>query len=142
VLILSQGLFSLPHSASEEKHKKMGGSTARTADPSWPKGYSIPYDVMLSTQTGDSRLGGCNRCSRMGWVWVSGWWAIALCITRFVYSIIIVVTIIIISPFAVLLNCLYLNPRVLLFFPFSSPSHRCGERSERMAAWCLVVGWG
>ncbi|KAK4806266.1 hypothetical protein QYF61_013410 [Mycteria americana] len=28
--------------------KKLGGGTARTADPNWPKGYSVPYDVMLS----------------------------------------------------------------------------------------------
>ena len=25
-----------------------GGGTARTADPDWPRGYSIPYDIMLS----------------------------------------------------------------------------------------------
>ena len=31
-----------------EGHKKLGGDTARTADTNWPKGYSIPYDVMLS----------------------------------------------------------------------------------------------
>ncbi|KAK4824807.1 hypothetical protein QYF61_019475 [Mycteria americana] len=31
-----------------EVHKKLGGGTARTADPNWPKGYSIPYGVMPS----------------------------------------------------------------------------------------------
>ena len=31
-----------------EGHKKLGGDTARTADPNWPKGYSIPWDVLLS----------------------------------------------------------------------------------------------
>ncbi|KAK4816835.1 hypothetical protein QYF61_023899 [Mycteria americana] len=35
-------------------HKKLGGGTARTADPNWPKGYSIPYDVMLSIENGGS----------------------------------------------------------------------------------------
>ncbi|KAK4815143.1 hypothetical protein QYF61_017584 [Mycteria americana] len=30
-------------------HKKLGGGTAKTADPNWPKGYSIPYDVMLNS---------------------------------------------------------------------------------------------
>ncbi|KAK4807227.1 hypothetical protein QYF61_024347, partial [Mycteria americana] len=39
-------------------HKKLGGVTARTADPNWPKGYSIPYDVMLSIYTWGSWLGG------------------------------------------------------------------------------------
>ncbi|KAK4832997.1 LOW QUALITY PROTEIN: hypothetical protein QYF61_027021 [Mycteria americana] len=29
-------------------HKKLGGGTARTADPNWPKGYSIPYGITLS----------------------------------------------------------------------------------------------
>ena len=29
-------------------HKKLGGGTAGTADPSWPKGYSIPYGIMLT----------------------------------------------------------------------------------------------
>ncbi|KAK4829076.1 hypothetical protein QYF61_002020 [Mycteria americana] len=29
-------------------HKKLGGGTARIVDPNWPKGYSIPYDVMMS----------------------------------------------------------------------------------------------
>ena len=28
-------------------HKKLGGDTAGTADPTWPKGYSIPYGIML-----------------------------------------------------------------------------------------------
>ncbi|KAK4826396.1 hypothetical protein QYF61_008067 [Mycteria americana] len=37
------------HKASSlEVHKKLGGDTARTADPSWPQGYSIPYDVTLN----------------------------------------------------------------------------------------------
>ncbi|KAK4819924.1 hypothetical protein QYF61_015299 [Mycteria americana] len=39
-------------------HKKLGGGTARTADPNWPKGCSIPYDVMLSIETGGELAGG------------------------------------------------------------------------------------
>jgi len=31
-------------------HNKLGGDTAGTADPNWPKGYSMPYDVMLSNK--------------------------------------------------------------------------------------------
>ena len=31
-----------------EGHRELGGDTARTADPNWPKEYSIPYDVMSS----------------------------------------------------------------------------------------------
>jgi len=29
-------------------HGKLGGDRAGTADPIWPKGYSMPYDVMHS----------------------------------------------------------------------------------------------
>lgn len=30
--------------------KDMGGERARTTDLDWPKGYPIPYDVMLSNK--------------------------------------------------------------------------------------------
>ena len=33
-----------------EVHKKLGWDIAETADPNWWKGYSIPYDVMLSNK--------------------------------------------------------------------------------------------
>ncbi|KAK4825182.1 hypothetical protein QYF61_024662 [Mycteria americana] len=39
-------------------HKKLGRGTARTADPNWPKGCSIPYDLMLSIETGGKLTGG------------------------------------------------------------------------------------
>ena len=29
-------------------HKKLRGNTAGTADSNWPKGYSMPYDILLS----------------------------------------------------------------------------------------------
>ena len=45
-----------------EGHKKVGGDTARAADPNWPKGCSIPWDVMPSIETGGSWPGG-DRCS-------------------------------------------------------------------------------
>jgi len=32
--------------------RKLGGDTARTADPNWPKGYSITHSIMLSNKTG------------------------------------------------------------------------------------------
>jgi len=57
--------------------------------------------------------------------------------------------IIIIPSFVVLLNCLYLNPRVLLFVP--SPPHPvaggraaserlCDPSCWRVAVWCLAAG--
>ncbi|KAK4823531.1 hypothetical protein QYF61_003040 [Mycteria americana] len=47
-------------------HKKLGGDTARTADPNWPKGYSIPYGIMRSIETGRSWPGHSDRCSGTG----------------------------------------------------------------------------
>jgi len=47
-----------------------------------------------------------------------------------------IITIIIIPFFVVLLNCLYLNPRVLLFCPFSSPSHGGRGASEWLCDPC------
>jgi len=32
--------------------KRLGGDIARTADPNWPKGYSVQYHVALSIKTG------------------------------------------------------------------------------------------
>jgi len=42
-------------------HKKFGGDTVGTTDPSWPEGYSIPYDIMLHTKTEGWRLAGSAR---------------------------------------------------------------------------------
>ena len=51
-----------------------------------------------------------------------------------VYSIIVSI-----PSFPVLLNCLYLNARVLPFFQFSPRS--LWGRSERTAVWCLAACW-
>ncbi|KAK4811353.1 hypothetical protein QYF61_027582 [Mycteria americana] len=54
-------------------HKKLGGGTVKIVDPNWPKGYSIPYGVMLSIETGGSWPGGSGRCSAStGWASVGG----------------------------------------------------------------------
>ncbi|KAK4816467.1 hypothetical protein QYF61_017195 [Mycteria americana] len=53
--------------------KKLEGGTARTADPNWPKGYSIPYGLMVSIETGGSWPGSSDCCSGMGWALVSEW---------------------------------------------------------------------
>ena len=68
---------------------------------------------------------------------------IVLRIAGFAYSSLLFI---IISSFVVLLSCLDLNPRVLLFLR-SPPHPAAGRRSERVAAWswlpmsgCLVLG--
>ena len=50
--------------------KKLGGDTARTADPNWPTGYSIPWDVPSSIGTGEWGQGiaarGLSGCRSAG----------------------------------------------------------------------------
>ena len=67
------------------------------------------------------------------------------CIVYSLFSIFIIIiiifittTIIIIHFFVFLLNCLYLNPQVLLFV-HSPPHPTAGVGGERAALWCLVV---
>jgi len=31
--------------------RKLGGDTARTGDPNWPKGYSMPHNIDLSNNS-------------------------------------------------------------------------------------------
>lgn len=52
VLIQSQGLFCISHHCNRSLgvHKKVGGSTARKADPKCPKAHPIPYTVKLEIQ--------------------------------------------------------------------------------------------
>ena len=70
----------------------------------------------------------------------------SLCYFIYNFIIIIIITIIILLLIFILfqlLNCSYLNPRVLSLLPFqfSSPILLSGG-SEQATLWCLVVGWG
>ena len=84
VLTQSQGLFCFsPHSTNKRAGgaQGIGGDTAGTADPNWPKGYSVPYDVMLSIQSWRN-VGRVGHCLGTGWASVIWLWAIVLvCIT-------------------------------------------------------------
>lgn len=81
LFILSQGLLIFPCSANEQVHRKLERSMARTADQNRPKGYSIPWNAMLSILTVRNWLIGTNHCSGLGWALVSGCLATPLCIT-------------------------------------------------------------
>lgn len=37
--------------------KKLGGGTARTGNPNWPKRYSVSYDIMLSNKSRSKERG-------------------------------------------------------------------------------------
>lgn len=39
-------------------HQKLGGDRTKTGDPTWPKGYPIPYGIMLNHKTRENLLGG------------------------------------------------------------------------------------
>ena len=71
-------------------------------------------------------------------------WVVSNCIVHHLFCVYSIVTIIItiISSFAFLLNCLYLNPWIFTFSP--SPPHPMGSwgRECWAAIWCLVAGWG
>lgn len=151
VLILSQGLFSVSCSASKEGHKELGKSIAGTAEPKWPKGYSIPQNVMPSVKTGSSWPVGAHHCWGTSRASVSRWWAIALCITcgfwifpplSFCYLPFIILLLIILILY--LHSLLFLSqPMEFTFFPilFSIPPWWMGEwaSSCMILCFCLVL---
>ena len=55
--------FSAPHPAPPASrlgvHKKLGGDTAGTADPKWPKGYPTSYDAAI--KAAEKEKGGMFR---------------------------------------------------------------------------------
>lgn len=63
MLTLNHRLFSLPHFAREQVHKKLSGSMSRRAELKCPKGYPTLHNAMLSINWGGSWLGTSNCCS-------------------------------------------------------------------------------
>lgn len=59
------GLFCVSCSATEEGHKKPGGSVARIADLNWPKGCATPWNVTLTMENQGIWSGGAD--------WSAGW---------------------------------------------------------------------
>lgn len=120
--------FSVSHAALPARrlgvHKKLGGDRTRTANPIWPKDYCIPYDIMLKNKKGGTWQWEKDHCSSMsGWTSVSRRWAITLCITCFVNSLLLLLYL------PLLLNCLSTPEFYFFFFQFSPPSD-CGGVSE------------
>jgi len=50
---------------SLEGHKELGGDGTRTANQNWPKGYSIPYNIMMNNKT-RRVIKGCIRRYTLG----------------------------------------------------------------------------
>lgn len=106
--------------------KKLEGKRTRTADLNWAKGYPIPHGIKLNVK--NSRVGQALLLVRTVWASNSRWLAIALCITCFLYSFIIIVRIFNFPSFSILLNCLYHK-----FYLFQFLSHYNGG-TEQVAA--------
>jgi len=114
-------------------HQKPGGDTARWADPNWPDkiGYSIPYATMLSFQWESWPVG--SR-SWLGSAQGTRWWEFlcAFCCLFCILSL-SVLSLLLFSWFAVLLNCPYPNRRVFcLFHSIFLPTPVEGRAIERL----------
>jgi len=69
--------FSASHTALPVRrlgvHGKLGGDTARSADPNWPKGHPTPYDITLNKKNRGNCPGDGSHCSGTDWALVSRW---------------------------------------------------------------------
>lgn len=64
-------------------HKDLREDRTRTAHPTRPKGYSIPYGIIWKTHKTEGSWPGGLLLLR-NWLGISKWWAIVLCIICFV----------------------------------------------------------
>ena len=84
-----------------EGHKRLGGDPARTVDPNWPTGYSIPCDVTSSIGTGGSGGGGIATRGLTGHRSVGGE---QLHCASFVYSNPFIITVVILLVLSLLVS--------------------------------------
>lgn len=134
-------LFLTPPARGLGMHKKLGGDTVRTADPSWHKGYSRLNTIMLGIQRSEQRRRGdiwsgviclpkLPFCSMEPWFPGDGW--APPCPWKMVNELLVLLCL---CVYLLLLwiNCWYLSPWVLS--PYSShslPFHSAG---------CGVIHW-
>jgi len=103
---------------------------------SWPQLAKGIFHTICHAQytSWGSWPGSSNCCLGTGWVSFIRWWATAFVHHLFCIHIIVTIIIIIISSFALLLNCLYLNLQV---FTFSHPPP--SPMGWRWGVSCLMV---
>lgn len=125
--------LSLPYSVSLASRlgmsKKLGEGTAETADPNRPKGYYVPYNIVLGNKNwGKVDFGEVAIAWRMAghWSTCGRWWVTASIVSWVSFF-----------SFLQLLDCVCLHSWVfsLLLFLFSSPSLWGGE----WASGCEVL---
>lgn len=98
-------------------------------DPNWPKGYSIPWGVMLSIYTREKASWGLLLRNWLGIDWQQLYCA----------SLVLYILIIIIHSFSVLLKSLHLNAQILLFFSPTVLSPISLGRGKQTLVWCLAA---
>lgn len=152
LLALSQGPFSFPCPVGEEMHKEPGGTTAETAQPKRPKGYSTPKNVMPSIWTicvcvgweemTADRLGVLQQVLSI--TCLSGVLILSLSpplppsLSPLKWLLVVLVVLRIYFILSQLLNCPYFNPR-LTHFPIllSTPQ---GEPGGGSKSGCMALG--
>ena len=124
-----QGLFSFPCSTDWSQ----GGGYSQDSWPKLARGifHTVWHHAQYMNWRSWLRGGWPGSLLRDGLV--TRWWAIALCITHFVYCILLIIIIFHWCPIK-----LSLNPQVLLwwvFFPYSPPH----PTASRWASSCVVL---
>lgn len=143
MLSLNQELFSFPCSASEEVHKRPGGS--KLARGIFHTTELLACSVYKLREGAHCRWG-------TSWPLVRGWWAIAyyFFLLDFIsislsFSSSLLLLLLLVLPlssslyFVQWLSCPYVNPQLILFFS-DCPPHCTGLGSEQAAESCCQLG--
>lgn len=112
---------------------KLGGNTAGSAGPNYPKRCSIPRDIMLSSKTGCGMgvVIQARCCWETGWALVCWWEVMRFCL---IFESLDVFSILSLH----LLNCVYLS-NVFSLFPFSV-SH--STEDGKLSNWAVIFHIG
>ena len=124
------------------ENKSLAENVGGTADPNWPKGYSILDDAILINKTGEELAKGCH-CSGTGWElsWLMSGSFCIICFSLLCFAGFLLLFFWFVLVFLYLLDSIYLNPRVfsLLLFHFSLPSHWGEWASSCVGFSCQLV---
>ena len=119
-------------------HRRLGGDRLGRADPNRPGGIlntRWPNAQQIAGGAGWRR--GCAAWEQAGHQAVRK----LQCVSLTLYVLLVVLSLLFSSFFAVLLNCLYPNLRVLPLSSSSPPIPLGWGGSERAAAWFFIAGW-
>jgi len=141
-LLGSQGFLASHTGLACQVHGKLGGDTARTADPKWPRGLFHTIRRHAQYVSWGSWPGGSSSCWGTGCVSFIGWWVIAL--VHHLFCVYVIITIIIVITFFCFpIKLSLFQPTSFYFFPILVPILWRGEEGacEWAAVWYEVAGW-